>query len=98
MASIICVLTFTGTGSNSTISQTGESARKSVNVSLEKQSLGFVEGDHFSVENTAAFQGLVRQFISVTNAPKGEFTTVNSAISFLFFILVLTFREVNTIH
>ena len=73
MASVICALTLTGTASTSTISQTAESARKSVNVSLEKQSLGFVEGDHFSVENTAAFQGLVRQFISVTNASKGEF-------------------------
>ena len=74
MASVICALTLTGTASTSTISQTAESARKSVNVSLEKQSLGFVEGDHFSVENTAAFQGLVHQFISVTNASKGEFT------------------------
>ena len=73
MASVICALTLTGTASTSTISQTAESARKSVNVSLEKQSLGFVEGDHFSVENTAAFQGLVHQFISVTNASKGEF-------------------------
>lgn len=73
MASIICVLTLIGTGSTSTISQTVESARQIVNVSLEKQSLGFVEGDHFSVENTAAFQGLVQQFISVTNASKGEF-------------------------
>lgn len=73
MASVICALTLTGTASTSTISQTAESARKSVSVSLEKQSLGFVEGDHFSVENTAAFQGLVRQFISVTNASKGEF-------------------------
>lgn len=73
MVSVICVPTLAGTGSTSTISQTAESARKSVKVSLEKQSLGFVEGDHFSVENTAAFQGLVQQFISVTNASKGEF-------------------------
>lgn len=91
---------FTGTGSTSIISQTEESARKSVKGSLAKQSLGFVEGDHFSVENTAAFQGLVQQFISVTNASKGEFILLFQGF-FLLFILVLTFRyrhKVSTIH